>query len=256
MTNSDVTFDFTGRVAIVTGAGSGIGAAIALELGRSGAAVVVGDLHADAAGKVAATIRDAGGQARAVGGDVTDPDNAAALIRAAEELPGELRMAVNNAGIGGAAAKTGDYPPDAWRQVIDINLTGVFHGLRAQIAAMRATGQGGSIVNMASILGSVGFATSPAYVAAKHGVLGLTKTAALDHAADGIRVNAVGPGFIRTPLLDQLDDATLDSLSARHAANRLGTPEEVAALTLFLLSDRASFITGSYHLVDGGYTAP
>ena len=255
MTQSDIVFDFSDRVAIVTGAGSGIGEAIALELGRSGASVVVSDLKTENAERVAAAIRDAGAQAVGVAGDVTDPDHADELVAAAGRLPGTLRMAVNNAGIGGPSAKTGDYPLDGWRQVIDVNLTGVFYGLRAQIAAMRANG-GGSIVNMASILGSVGFENSPAYVAAKHAVVGLTKTAALEHAADGVRVNAVGPGFIRTPLLDQMDDATLDFLAGKHAFGRLGTPEEVAALTLFLLSDRASFVTGSYHLVDGGYTAP
>ena len=253
---TDIRFDFSGSVAIVTGAGSGIGEAIAMELARSGAAVVVGDLKSDTAEKIAQAIRDAGGTAAAVAGDVTDPTNADALVAAARDLPGTLRMAVNNAGIGGPAEKTGDYPLDGWRQVIDINLSGVFYGLRAQIQAMRETGQGGSIVNMASILGSVGFATASAYVAAKHGVLGLTKTAALEHAADGIRVNAVGPGFIRTPLLAQMDDATLEHLAGEDALKRLGTSEEVAALTLFLLSDRAGFITGSYHLVDGGYTAP
>lgn len=255
MTISDLSFDFSGRSAIVTGGGSGIGEAVALELGRSGAGVVVGDLHGDAAERVAAAIRDAGGAAVAVAGDVADPANADALVAAAGDLPGRLAMAVNNAGIGGPAVTTGDYALEDWKKVIDINLNGVFFGLRAQIRAMRGAG-GGSIVNMASILGSVGFATAPAYVAAKHALVGLTKTAALEHAADGIRVNAVGPGFIETPLLAQMDQATLDALAAKHALNRLGTPAEVAALTLFLLSDRAGFITGSYHLVDGGYTAP
>lgn len=253
---SDITFDFSGRVAIVTGAGSGIGRAIALELARSGAEIVVGDLKQEVAEKVVAEIEAAGGKALAVAGDVADPANAEALVEAAGRLPGTLAMAVNNAGIGGPHADAGDYPLEGWKRVIDINLNGVLYGMRAQLAAMAAAETKGSIVNMASILGSVGFAGSSAYVAAKHGVVGMTKSAAWEYGARGIRVNAVGPGFILTPLVeDAMDEAALQGLAQRHALGRLGTSEEVAALTLFLLSDRASFITGSYHLVDGGYTA-
>lgn len=253
---SDITFDFSDRVAIVTGAGSGIGRAIALELGRSGAAVVVGDLKQEVGDRVVAEIEAAGGRAVTVAGDVADPANAEALVRAAAGLPGTLSMAVNNAGIGGPHADAGDYPLDGWKRVIDINLNGVLYGMRAQLAAMAAAGTKGSIVNMASILGSVGFAGSSAYVAAKHGVIGMTKSAAWEYGPRGIRVNAVGPGFILTPLVEEaMDGAAQQALAERHAPGRLGTPEEVSALTLFLLSDRASFITGSYHLVDGGYTA-
>lgn len=256
MSASDITFDFSGRVAIVTGAGSGIGKAIALELARSGAAVVVGDLGQEVTDKVVAEIEAAGGKAVGVAGDVADPASADALVRAAQDLPGRLAMAVNNAGIGGPHADAGDYPLDGWKKVIDINLNGVLYGMRAQLAAMAAAGTKGSIVNMASILGSVGFAGSSAYVAAKHGVVGMTKSAAWEYGARGIRVNAVGPGFILTPLVESaMDEAALQGLAQRHALGRLGNPEEVAALTLFLLSDRASFITGSCHLVDGGYTA-
>lgn len=253
---SDITFDFSGRVAIVTGAGSGIGKAIAVELAASGAGVVVGDLKQEVADKVAAEIEQAGGKAVGVSGDVADPANAEALVKAAGSLPGTLAMAVNNAGIGGPHADAGDYPVDDWNRVIGINLNGVLYGMRAQLAAMAGAGTRGSIVNMASILGSVGFAGSSAYVAAKHGVVGMTKSAAWEYGPRGIRVNAVGPGFILTPLVESsMDDAALQGLAGRHAFGRLGTPEEVSALTLFLLSDRASFITGSYHLVDGGYTA-
>jgi len=247
--------DFKGRTAIVTGAGSGIGAAISLELAARGAHVIAADLDAEAAEAVAEAIRKSGGKAVGAVSDVADPDAAARLVALAIEKGGALHLAVNNAGIGGPAKPTGEYPPEGWRQVIDVNLNGVFYGMRYQIPAMLDAG-GGAIVNMASILGSVGFRTASAYVAAKHAVIGLTKTAALEYADKGIRINSVGPGFINTPLLAKnLDQTALDGLAGLHPAGRIGTSEEVSALTCFLLSDRASFITGSYHLVDGGYTA-
>ena len=245
--------DFSGKTALVTGAGSGIGEAIARDLAASGAAVVVADLQEDAAQKVADRIAAAGGKAVAAAGDVSSPETVAALVDVAMRNGG-LHLLVNNAGIGGESAPTGEYPLASWAKVIDINLNAVFFGLRFGIPAMLQSG-GGAIVNMASILGSVGFAGSPAYVAAKHGMVGLTKSAALEYAAQGIRVNAVGPGFIDTPLLSGFDDAARQFLIARHPVGRLGKAEEVSALVLFLLSEQASFITGSYHLVDGGYCA-
>ena len=162
---------------------------------------------------------------------------------------------MNNAGIGGPAALIADYPLDGWKKVLDVNLNSVFYGLKYEIPAIIASG-GGAIVNMASILGSVGFAQSSAYVTAKHGLVGLTKNAALEYAKQGVRVTAVGPGFIDTPLLSKnLDAPTLEFITTLHPVGRLGTADEVAALTCFLLSKEASFITGSYHLVDGGYVA-
>lgn len=248
-------FDFEGKTAIVTGAGSGIGEAIALELAASGAFVVVSDLDEAASNRVVATILDRGGKAAGFAADVSDPEAMERMVAFAESETGALHLAVNNAGIGGPQAPVGEYPLDGWRQVIDVNLNGVFYGMRYQIPAMERAG-GGAIVNMASILGSVGFANAGAYVAAKHGVVGLTKSAAMEYSARGIRINAVGPGFIETPLLTKnLEKEMLDALAGMHPIGRIGTPEEVSALTCFLLSARAGFVTGSYHLVDGAYTA-
>lgn len=249
-------FDFAGQTAIVTGAASGIGEAIAHELAASGATVVVSDLRAEGCAQVATKIRESGGKALPYAADVGDASSMEAVVAFAESETGALHLAVNNAGIGGAQAPVGEYPLDAWQQVINVNLNGVFYGMRYQIPAMERAG-GGAIVNMASILGSVGFANSSAYVASKHALLGLTKTAAMEYAQKSIRINAVGPAFIQTPLLtENLSQDMLDGLAGLHPMGRIGTPGEVSALTCFLLSSRASFITGSYHLVDGGYTAP
>lgn len=247
---------FEGKVAIVTGGGSGIGAAVARDLAAGGASVVVADLDTAGADAVVRAIGSSGGIAKTFKVDVADAASVEAMVAFAEQTFGGLHLAVNNAGIGGASARTGDYPLDSWDKVIAVNLSGVFYGLKYEIPAIIRSG-GGAIVNMASILGSVGFANSSAYVAAKHGVVGLTKSAALEYARDGVRVNSLGPAFIDTPLLSKnLDAATMAHIAGLHPIGRLGQPEEVSAFTCFLLSEAASFITGSYHLVDGAYTAP
>tara|TARA_B100001057_G_scaffold233490_1_gene233713 strand:+ start:2031 stop:2777 length:747 start_codon:yes stop_codon:yes gene_type:complete len=243
---------FDGKVAIVTGAAQGIGYAVAKSLSESGATVVLADLDLPSATSAAETI---GNGALALQVDVTQHEEVASMIDFAMTSAGRLDILVNNAGITSPLRPVAEYCVDEWKRVLEVNLNGVFYGMRYAVPVMKESG-GGSIVNLASIMGSVAFSGASAYVASKHAVLGLTKAAALECAADGIRVNCVGPGFIMTSLVESsLNQEERAEVASSHALNRMGTPEEVASLVLYLLSDNAGFITGSYHLVDGGYTA-
>lgn len=248
--------ELRGKVALVTGAASGIGRAIALAYAREGARVVVSDLDEAGGQETVRLIGEAtpGSEALIVQADVARPEAHGALVRAAVDRFGALHVACNNAGIGGELNPVAEQSVEGWQRVIEINLSGVFYGMRAQLPAILAAG-GGSIVNMASILGQVGFAGSSGYVAAKHGVVGLTRAAGLEYSAQGVRVNAVGPAFIDTPLLAGLDGDTRAALVGAHPIGRLGRAGEVAELVVWLSSDRASFVTGAYYPVDGAYLA-
>ena len=250
------SYGLGGRAAVITGGASGIGRACAHVMARSGADIAIWDRDQEA---IDVVLKELEVYDYRLHGLVVDVGDSGAVDEAMEHVVstlGHVSIAVCNAGIGGEALTSGDYTDAAWHQVIRVNLDGVFYTQRAAIRAMKAAGRGGSIVNMASILGAVGFPTASAYTAAKHAVVGLTQAAAWEHAADGIRVNAVGPGFIRTPLVEShLSEEQVAALAAQHALQRIGEPEEVAELVAWLASDAASFATGSYYPIDGGYLA-
>ena len=255
-----MTRNLEGKSALVTGGASGIGRATALAFAREGARVAVADILEDAAQNTVSEIKAMGGQALAIGCDVTDDDAVKAMIAATVDAFGSLDCAFNNAGIApyqvnAGGQKIADVAPEAWRRLIDVNLTGVWLCLRHEVAQMRAQGSGGVIINTASILGLIGSATSSAYVAAKHGVVGLTKTAAADHAEDNIRVNAVCPGYIETPMTEETMRRRGERILARVPMARMGKAEEIAEAVVWLCSPKASFVTGVSWAVDGGYTA-
>jgi len=245
-----------GKVVVVTGGGSGIGQAACRLYVREGARVVVSDIDETGGKETVRAIQKMGGDVIFVRADVSKPEDCQTMVAAALEKYGQLDIAFNNAGIGGEANQTADYSVSGWQTVISINLSGVFYCMKYEIPAILSSG-GGAIVNMASILGQVAFETSPAYVAAKHGVVGLTKNAAVEYARQKLRVNAVGPAFIRTPLIAGLEQNTQvrDHLISLHPLGRLGESEEVAELVIWLSSEKASFVTGAYYAVDGGYLA-
>ncbi|WP_068076693.1 SDR family NAD(P)-dependent oxidoreductase [Novosphingobium lentum] len=248
---------FAGKVALVTGAASGIGEACARALAAAGAQVVLTDLMLDGALRVA---RDIGASAEAFAADVSAEDQCDAMVAFAVERFGRLDIAVNNAGVGNKdRSHVADLATASWRHVLGVNLDGVFFSMRAEIRAMIASGgdksDGRSIVNIASVMGSVAVECGSAYVTAKHGVVGLTKAAALDHAADGIRVNAVGPGYVDTAMFADRTPEQRAEVGARHPLGRIARPDEIAAMVTFLASPAASFATGGYYPVDGGYLA-
>lgn len=245
-----------GKIAIITGSASGIGKETALLFAKEGAKITVSDINEEAGKKVTEEINANGGEAIFVQADTASLEDNKNLVEKTIEAFGALHIAVNNAGVGSAFEKLADVEPSDWQRVININLSGVFYGMKYQIPEM-IKAKGGSIINMASILGQVGFQGVAAYVTSKHGLVGLTKAGALDHATDNIRINAVGPGFIYTGLVNEetMGKETITELEKKHAMNRLGEATEVAELCLFLASDKASFITGSYYPIDGGYLA-
>lgn len=248
-----------GKTALISGAARGIGRATALLFAREGARVAVADLNADGAKDTVTEINKAGGQAISIAVEVTKPDQVSAMVARTVDAFGRLDCAFNNAGIAGyqvgsTGQKTADWSEEAFDRMIAVNLKGVWLAMRAELEVMVRQG-GGAIVNTASIAGLVGLPTSSAYVAAKHGVAGLTKTAAIEYAAQKVRVNAVCPGYIETDMTREVMSRRGDQIMATTPFRRMGTAAEIAEMVCWLCSDRASYVTGALYNVDGGYVA-
>jgi NAD(P)-dependent dehydrogenase (short-subunit alcohol dehydrogenase family) len=247
-----------GKTVFITGGLSGIGHACAMAAAHQGAHIVIADLKNNSAEGVLNDIRKLSNQAVFIPCDVSVNTQVQAAIYETLNLFGGIDVALNNAGIGGESSKVGEMTEQNWLKVIGVNLNGVFNCMRYELVQMAKLNQG-IIINMASILGRVGFPNSAHYVAAKHGVIGLTQTAALEYAQQGIRINAICPGFIVTPLLDKAgitdDSDSQNFIESLHPMKRLGTAEEIARAFMFLASEDSSFITGTCLEVDGGYLA-
>ena len=246
-----------GKVSLITGGGSGIGKASALAFAREGSKVVVADVNVEGGEQTVRLIQDTGGEATFVRADVSISSDVSDMVSHAIQTYNRLDCAFNNAGVSGGPGRVHEYTEENWSRVLNINLTGVWLCMKYEIIQMLNQG-GGAIVNTASVMGLVGGSRSPAYGATKHGVVGLTKTAAVDYAREAIRVNAVCPGYIRTPMIEQgvlLDPGGEERVVSRHPMHRLGTPEEIAEAVVWLCSDAASFVTGHAMAVDGGYVA-
>src|SRR6187399_381003 len=248
------------KVALVTGGASGIGRATALAMAREGARVTVADRTEERAAATVALINAAGGQAIAIGGDVTSEDQVAAMVARTVAAYGRIDCAFNNAGVAGGSVGPGrqrlhELGQASFDAMLAINLTGVFLCLKHEIAQMLAQGGGGAVVNTASVAGLIGLATSSHYVAAKHGVVGLTKSAAIEYAQDGIRVNCVNPGYVTTPMTKDIIDERGQDILAKVPMRRFGVPNEIAEAVAWMCSDKASFMTGASHVIDGGYHA-
>jgi NAD(P)-dependent dehydrogenase (short-subunit alcohol dehydrogenase family) len=248
-----------GKSALITGGGGGIGRATALAFAREGARLGIADVSTEAAGETVAQINAAGGQAISLSGDVTRDADVRAMIAGVVGAYGRLDCAFNNAGIAGwqveaAGKKTAEWSEEAFDRMMAVNLKGVWLCMRHELPQMQKQG-GGAIVNTGSIAGLVGLPTSSAYVAAKHGVLGLTKTAAIEYAEAHIRVNAVCPGYINTRMTEETMRRRGDAILAQVPFHRMGTPEEIAEMVVWLCSDRASYVSGAAYNVDGGWMA-
>jgi NAD(P)-dependent dehydrogenase (short-subunit alcohol dehydrogenase family) len=249
-----------GKVALVTGGGSGIGRATAVIMAREGARVAVSDLSKDGIEATVGLINAGGGQGIAIAGDVTSESDVANMVARTVSAYGRLDCAYNNAGISSradspAGTRLHEVAQAGAARMFAVNLMGVFLCLKHEIAQMLKQGGGGAIVNTSSIAGLVGLPTSSHYVAAKHGVVGLTKTAAIEYAQDGIRVNCVNPGYIKTPMTDDIMKTRYEEIMAKVPMHRLGSAEEIAEAVVWMCSDRASFMTGASHVVDGGFSA-